>query len=80
MRLAQSVPSMPRKPKFKPNRYKKKPGIPKSVSKFMAAKGSIGGKISAHKRYGTKLPPELQIRLAIASGKTGEINVGHKSL
>lgn len=47
-------------PKFKRNRYKKKAGVPKSVSRFMASKGSIGGKISAHRKYGTKLPPELQ--------------------
>lgn len=46
-------------PKFKRNRYKKKAGVPKSVSRFMASKGSIGGKISAHKRYGTILEPGL---------------------
>lgn len=47
------------KPKYKPNWYKKKAGVPRSVSQFMAQKGSIGGKISAHVRHGTPLPPEI---------------------
>lgn len=47
------------KRRFKPNRYKKKAGIPRAVSDFMARKGSIGGAIAAHRRYGTPLPPGI---------------------
>jgi len=47
-------PLFRRVPKGNPNGK-----VSAEVKKFFSAQGSIGGKLSAHKRFQTPLPPEL---------------------